>query len=254
MIGFGFASLTPAPYQATRDLYLGIDISRVNEMAYLIPLAEHEPLNIDDYKNWQLKQSADLLRSDQVLKNTLDALKESDPIWEEYSVADLRKTIDIYWFEAGTWRLEVVMPEKDLALAAVDAWLTKGSEYISDLLRISQAGYDLDQEIWTINLALGDAKYERAKLERFLTTSEEWTAHLADLGGEDPIAGEDYQAISNWVLAYSEVSPFWSKFLEDIPSLDQSNEKFNRLAGRQARRSQNCPGRGLCPDRYPAGR
>ena len=40
VIGFGFASLTPAPYQATRDLYLGIDISRVNEMAYLIPLAE----------------------------------------------------------------------------------------------------------------------------------------------------------------------------------------------------------------------
>ena len=57
-------SITPDrrdAYQATADMYVGIDVVRVNAMEYIIPLAKDEPLNLDDYKNWQLKQVADIL-------------------------------------------------------------------------------------------------------------------------------------------------------------------------------------------------
>ncbi|OQX61641.1 MAG: hypothetical protein B5M51_07480 [Anaerolinea sp. 4484_236] len=71
LLGYGGTYLFPAPCRVTADLYVGIDVIRVGEMAHVIPLAEHEPLNLDDYKNWQLKQVADVVSSEKVLAKTL---------------------------------------------------------------------------------------------------------------------------------------------------------------------------------------
>ncbi len=97
--------ILPAPYRATADLYVGIDVTRVNEMEYLIPLAKTEPLNLDDYKNWQLKQVSSILSSDEVVLNTLEALGNPEDL------GSFKKDIDLYWYDTGVWQLEVIKNE-----------------------------------------------------------------------------------------------------------------------------------------------
>ena len=53
LIGFLIAYLVPSPFQATAEIYVGIDIARVNEMESIIPLASSEQLNLDDYNQFR---------------------------------------------------------------------------------------------------------------------------------------------------------------------------------------------------------
>jgi hypothetical protein len=228
LLGFGISYLVPAPYQAVKDIYLGIDVSRVNEMEYIIPLAEEEPLNLDDYKNWQLKQAADILKSDQVLRATLDLLRASDALWENVSLQDFRKAVDIYWYDAGSWRMEVVQSEQDQAVAAVEAWVKTGHKRISDLLQISLSGFDLDQEIWTINLALGDQKRQRAKLATFISSGGERIAELEKKEGQELIEGSDYDQLTSWLFVYQSESPYWEDLLSPVPNKNQTYQVFNQ--------------------------
>ena len=82
LVGFLIAYLVPSPYRATADLYVGIDVVRVNEMEHIIPIAKEEPLNLDDYKNWQLKQVSDILKTNMVVEETLSSLREPRSVLE----------------------------------------------------------------------------------------------------------------------------------------------------------------------------
>jgi hypothetical protein len=226
VIGLAMSYLVPAPYRATQDIYLGIDVSRVNEMEYIIPLAEEEPLNLDDYKNWQLKQAADILKSDQVLNKALKQLQENGQGWEDFTLADFRKAADIYWYDAGTWRLEVTLPQKDQAVEAVEAWMDSGHAKISELLEISHQGYDLDQEIWTINLAISDQKRERARLITFTDSCQTWITQLEGLDGSATITSTVSDDLQNWLSLYSSESSYWQTLLADSPDEYRSNHEY----------------------------
>lgn len=226
LIGFGSSYLAPAPYQAVRDIYLGIDINRVNELEYVIPLAKTEPLNLDDYKNWQLKQAADILASDQVLGSALEKLQNADPAWNDVSLKDFRSAIDIYWYDAGTWRLEVQLPEKALAKAAVEAWAESGYQRLDQLLQVSREGYDLDQSIWTYNIALADLKVQKAQAATFLSSAAEWVSELQTAGGSVQIDSTAYQDLTSWLLPYRTAGDYWDQLLSGMPAEDQTNQVF----------------------------
>ena len=119
LIGFVISYVVPAPYQAVSDIYIGIDVERVNQLEYIIPLAEEEPLNLDDYKNWQLTQVAGILTSDSVFNKTLSELRQMTSESDELTLRDLRKAADIYWYDTGVWRLEVVLPQKEQAVEVI---------------------------------------------------------------------------------------------------------------------------------------
>ena len=226
LIGFAIAYFSPAPYMATSDLYVGIDVVRVNEMEYIIPLAEEEPLNLDDYKNWQLKQVADILTSDIVLKKTLNKLQQADDAWNELTLTDLRKAIDIYWYDTGTWRLEVVLPQEDQSVAAVETWLSTGHEKIAELLEISQSGSILDQQIWSLNLAISAFKQQRAVLLTAGTSSIEWISELEELPPGDNLGDELYSALRDWVVDYQVATLFNADSPDSTPEDGQQVEYY----------------------------
>ena len=213
-IGYVLAYISPAPYQATADMYIGIDVVRVNAMEYIIPLAKDEPLNLDDYKNWQLKQVADIFKSDEVLTKTLTNLQQQDNVWESYTLAELRKAIDIYWYDTGIWRLEVTLPIEAHSAFAVETWLDTGYEKISDLLIISLAGAEIDQQIWSINLAVSDKKLQRAKLLNTSKSVSEWLATLEELSPGTKLEESMYSDFVNWIVIHQ---------LEELFSLDSLN-------------------------------
>ncbi len=195
--GLVISYLVPPPYQAAADLYVGIDIKRVNQLEYIIPLAEEEPLNLDDYKNWQLKQVSDILKSDLVLQTTLSALQDSGTAWSEWELDDFRAAVNIYWYEAGTWRLEVTHPDKDLAVQAVEVWLESGHAKLSELLESSRSGDAIDQDIWTYNLAISDLRKLQVKYEKIQKACSEWVLNLDELPENDLLDSETYTGLTD---------------------------------------------------------
>lgn len=222
LIGFGISAVIPSPYRATADLYIGIDVVRVNEMEHVIPLAEEEPLNLDDYKNWQLKQVADIVTSSMVVKETLNSLREQDSYWNEITLDELQSAMDIYWYDTGTWQMEVVLPQEDQAVTAVQTWLDTGYGKISELLDISESGALLDNQLWSINTAIGTVKVRKARIKAFLSSSEEWILRLEDRDQDTPLGEELLQELSDWIRVYGEDDLYWQVPLENFPRPDQS--------------------------------
>jgi len=221
LLGFGISYLRPAPYQAIKDLYVGIDVKRVNEMEYIIPLAEEEPLNLDDYKNWQLKQVADILTSDSVLLTALEDLQAKDETWNQISLGDFRKALDIYWYDTGVWQLKVTYQNKDQAISGVESWANAGYEKISELTEISQQNSELDQQIWSINLAIRDLKIQRAQFKSFSEKGQEWSSLMSEIDPQEIIPADTYQGFSDWIQVYLSYEGYWEHILEGFPERSQ---------------------------------
>jgi len=221
LIGFLIAYLVPSPFQATAEIYVGIDIARVNEMESIIPRASSEQLNLDDYKNWQLKQVAGIMLSNMVLEDTLVALQEIDPSWTEISLEELREAADIYWYDAGIWQLEIVFPDDDQAVLAVQTWLDIGFEKIRGLLEVSDRVVVLDAQLQSSNNAIGIVKERIAILEVFLSSSEEWIVILSEFSQADPLDEELLEELKTWINVYTQDNLSWQVSLEDFPEPDQ---------------------------------
>ena len=159
--GLALSYILPAPFRATSDLYVGIDVTRVNEMQYLIPLAKTEPLNLDDYKNWQLRQVSSILSSDEVILNTLEALGKPEDL------GSFKKDIDLYWYDTGVWQLEVIKNDKNEARKAVQAWLDEGYKKVESLLEISDVTASLDAQLFALADEIGSLKISNLEIGKF---------------------------------------------------------------------------------------
>ena len=226
LVGYVISYIVPAPYQAVTEFYIGIDVERVNQLEYIIPLAEEEPLNLDDYKNWQLKQVADIMTSDSVLNKTLSELHQADSALNELTLQDLRKAIDMYWYDTGTWRLEVVLPQKEQTVEVVNTWMNVGHDEISRLLLISNAGNAIDNEIWSFNLAISEIRLQRVKYQAISVSCADWISKLGEFSGNSQLDSDLYAEIEEWVQLHIDTASFSMDQFFDIPLEDESVDTF----------------------------
>ncbi len=210
--GFAISYIIPAPYRATADLYVGIDVTRVNEMEYLIPLASTEPLNLDDYKNWQLKQVSAILSSDQVLLNTLDSL--GNPV----ELSTFKQGLDLYWYDTGLWQLESVNTDKEQAKAAVQTWLEEGHKRISELLVFSDIVASLDAKLFALAGEIGTLKTRSANLISFQSSAAQWEDVFSDQNQDQPLDEETLVELKAWILAHRENDLHWQVPIGDFPN------------------------------------
>ena len=210
--GFAISYIIPAPYRATADLYVGIDVTRVNEMEYLIPLASTEPLNLDDYKNWQLKQVSAILSSDQVLLNSLDSL--GNPV----DLSTFKQDLDLYWYDAGLWQLESVNTDKELAKAAVRTWLEEGHQRISELLVFSDIAASLDAKLFALAGEIGTLKTRSANLISFQSSAAEWVDVFSNQNQDQPLNEETLVELKAWILAHRENDQHWQVPIGEFPN------------------------------------
>ena len=209
--GLALSYILPAPYRATADLYVGIDITRVNEMQYLIPLANTEPLNLDDYKNWQLKQVSSILSSDEVILNTLEALGKPEDL------GSFKKDIDLYWYDTGVWQLEVIKLDKNEARKAVQAWLEEGNKKIERLLEISDVTARLDAQLFALADEIGSLKSRTSKLESFQNSAEEWQSVFSSQDQTQPLDDNLLTELNAWILVYRKSGQLWQIPVGDFP-------------------------------------
>jgi len=224
--GYLLSYILPAPYRASADLYVGIDVVRVNEMEYLITLAQTEPLNLDDYKNWQLKQVSDVITLDLVLKDTLTKLRELEPYWEDMSLSDFRKSIDIYWYDTGIWRLEVINPDHDRAELGVQTWLDTGQEKISEFLAISEQVFLIDSDLQILKDLLSHQKSQINLTSTFLESSNEWLSIFDTLPQNEALPESVKDELESWILVYRRDSELWQVPMGEYPTNDRVVESF----------------------------
>jgi len=202
LLGYGGTYLFPAPYRVTADLYVGIDVIRVGEMEHVIPLAKHEPLNLDDYKNWQLKQVADVVSSEKVLIKTLESLRARDVYWNQLEIADLKALLDIYWYDAGTWQLEVIHPQAKYAAQVAETWRNIGYVHLEELLVSAERATALDAELQSSNISIGIVEERIASLGEG-TALEEAQAELSVLTVQREEILEEYHQAQDDSLGLS---------------------------------------------------
>jgi len=211
LAGLALSYIFPAPYRATADLYVGIDITRVNEMEFLIPLAKTEPLNLDDYKNWQLKQVSSILSSDEVLLNTLDALESTEDL------SSFKKDIDLYWYDTGLWQLEVTKNSQDEAQTVVQAWLDEGYKKIEGLLEFSDIAASLDADLFALADEIGSLKKRTSKLQSFQNSAEEWQDVFSTQDQFQPLDDDLLKELNAWILVYRKSGPLWQIPVGNFP-------------------------------------
>jgi len=212
--GLVLAYLVPTPYRATADIYVGIDVTRVNEMDYLIPLAQTEPLNLDDYKNWQLKQVASILTSDEVLKNSLDEAGITQ------NLASFKKDLNLFWYDTGTWRFEVKNPDQKLAEKLVESWREQGYQKIEQLLVVSQETANLDARLFALADQIGSQKANGALINTFLSESSDWLSLLLEQSQNEPLSEQMKTDLNNWMLAFRKNEQLWQVPVGFFPQAD----------------------------------
>jgi len=220
VVGFGLTYILPAPYRATADLYVGIDVTRVNEMEYLIPLAKSEPLNLDDYKNWQLRQVSAILASDKVLMNALDILGNPEDL------GSFKRDLDQYWFDTGLWQLEVTKADREAAQKAAQAWLEAGYQKIDELLISSEAAAALDAELFALADEIGILKSRTSKLLSFQTSSAEWASVFSAQDQKQPLSDELLAELNALILVHRKNPDLWQVPVSDFPRLEDPVSEY----------------------------
>lgn len=224
LIGYLFSYLIPPSYQAVANLYIGIDVERVNEMEYIIPLAKTEPLNLDDYKNWQLKQVADISISEKVLNKTFSSISLLENMGN-IGYEDMIKNLELYWYDTGTWQFKTVNRDQEIAKVIAETWLNTAHGVLSELLEYSDEVAELDAEILSINSEIGELKFENTGFEFFLEDISEINDQLSDSDISDQAAEEIIQDASG-VLDAQEFTDIDFSFLSDQPINNNSIEDW----------------------------
>jgi len=147
LLGAGVALVIPGPYRATSDLYVGLDVYRAMRDLN-IPI---RPAGANDYKNWQMEDLKLVMTSIPVLNRTLDLLRIEDGYWSDINKRALLEMLDLYWRNAGRWRMVAYHPEEGHARQAVTAWKIASLEEVHEAIAQSREVLILDAKIQALS-------------------------------------------------------------------------------------------------------
>ncbi len=205
LLGWGIASIWPAPYRASIDLYVGI-----------APRPQDEFRNLDDYKNWQMDQLETLAFTDDFLSETLAALQNLDPDWDDTTVPDLRQTLKISWRNAGRLHLAAEADHADHASQAVEAWGRVIVDRVGSALSSAGQVALINNQLQAINAAHTECLLHQQLL------SDEWVALSAwqdrlEAMPDDQLDVSDRQELQAAASRTADWGAAWAALWESIP-------------------------------------
>lgn len=150
LLGWGVSLVWPTPQRATRELYVGLNVYNSSEGRIRTEYAGVEIVNANDFKNWQMASLNTLILTDEVIDATLARLRAADPYWEGVDRTALARSLDVYWRNAGKWRLVAEHPDPTRAGQAVTAWEEVVVERVHTAVLASQRAMVLDLQLQAI--------------------------------------------------------------------------------------------------------
>ncbi len=224
LAGAAISWLAPAPYQASSDIYVGLDVYRAMRDLN-VPI---EPEGANDYKNWQMEDLEFLLFSQPVLDGTLKALRQEDAYWEDVNTSQLAESLNLYWRNAGKWRLTANHPQARFARQAVRAWKGTAVPFVQNAVEQSRQVLVLDAQIQATAAQQAQLLAHRFQVDHLSDLLQEGAASIAGLPESSSLSNPDLQEFQDQLATVQSVYAALSVSAETdgLPVPDLSGSRF----------------------------
>gem|GEM_PF-510801 len=217
-IGWLTAEISPASYQASSSLYIGLETYRAYSDPAFSAYANQEYSNQDDYKNWQMSQLNELILAKDFLEETLFRLQNKDSQWKEVTAKSLRNMLTAEWRTAGRWNLVARHSQRKKAEQAVLVWQEVVLEKTNQAISKAQEMIKADIQLQAIREQETQAKARYQKLQAVLNQIKKLSNQLQQLPPQKPLVSSmRWQVLAPPCLA-ADFSPAWIALLNKAPS------------------------------------
>lgn len=217
LLGWGISLGWSSPHRASKELYVGLDVSQAS-MDHNAP--EHAGLvfySISDYKNWQMASLNSLVFMDSVINETLDRLKRLDRYWTDVDPQELAGMLHVYWRNAGKWELVAESDSPLRAAQAVVVWQDVVVERVHDAVNHSQNTMVLDRQLQSTTASQAQVISRTAELTQIRETLQAWQINTSQYPADQPLGTTERWALLS-PLTNANLSPAWEPLLATFPS------------------------------------
>jgi hypothetical protein len=218
LIGWGVSRIYPAPYQATSEFYVGLDVYRWSQDQNVLRFTGGVSFNYpDDYKNWQMANLNVIILTDDVKREVLRRLRERDSYWLDVSREQLGEMMEVYWRNAGKWRIVINNPQPQYAIQAVEIWQDVGIELIQTATFHARNTMLLDIELQSIAAQQTQTQVELTAQQELLKVIDRMQAEIAQNPANQAVPEALLSQLQAQVAAAAKDTPGWNVLLNDLP-------------------------------------
>lgn len=221
LLGWGVSLVRPSPYQATTELYVGLNVYRATQDQNVSAFADgFQFTNVDDYKNWQMANLNTFVRMNTTARRTLDQLRSQDPYWLNVTREELSTKLRVYWLNAGKWRMVAEYTDPDRASQVVASWRDVVLEEVNAAVSHAQNTMVLDIRIQSITSDQTRAVSRSIELAQIRDSLQAWRKTAAQWSSDQPIEGLESWRLWSWAAIAANFDPAWKAILDGYPTAD----------------------------------
>jgi hypothetical protein len=231
LMGWGASNIWPSEYQASLDLYVGLNVYRSPYDRLAASSAGRSFRLVDDYKNWQMEQLNALILTDPFLEEVLVQLQRQDSYWDGYAAQDLRHEMDVFWRNVGEWHLVVKQRSPEHAIQAVEAWSSVVLEKVGEAIEHANRVVVLDNRITVLE---GQLLADQDRLNRLIFVKnnlKDIRDGLEGLPSDDVVSPADHWKIMALVSLVADWDPSWQILLDAAPEIGSNSADYGEWMG-----------------------
>lgn len=191
LVGWLVSLVMPSPHRATKELFVGLNVSRSADDRNAVEHAGLPISSANDYKNWQMASLNSVIFMDTVLDETLTRLRVVDSYWNNVTRQDLAGMLHVYWRNAGKWRLVAEHEDPVYAAQAVIAWQDVVVEKVHAAVAQAKNALLIGDEWKAIADQVAQAKSQIAGQDQIRSQLLEWQAVLSARPAAEALAEPD---------------------------------------------------------------
>lgn len=217
LLGWGISFLLPPAVRATAELYVGLNVATHSGENQAASLSAPQFVNADDFKNWQMANLNALVYMDEILDGTLTRLRDIDPYWDGISRNQLRKSLSVYWRNAGKWRLVAQGDDRLRVAQAVAVWEYVIVERVHQAVAAAEQLQSINKELEGLSLASAQIVARLVKLDYLNQTLQTRWDQLGQLEASAIVNENDRWAL--WQpVAQAGLGEVWNLLSESFPA------------------------------------
>jgi hypothetical protein len=219
-LGWGASYLWPPIYRTRATIYVSLNPYRAYSDSQFIALAYPQYTNIDDYKNWQMSQLSAAIFTDEILKATLDQLRQDDRYWNGVDTDMLREMLQAEWRTAGAWTLLADSPNAKRSNQAVRAWSRSVTSGIKQAVFAAEQLIQIDQSRQAILAEQTEAGILQRDYAATRVLLQAWLDQATSLPADQPLPLSERWSMLYLASRIAQFSPAWVDILGDQPPED----------------------------------
>jgi len=225
LVGWLVSLVLPSPHRATKELFVGLNISRSADDRFAVEHAGLPILSSNDYKNWQMSSLNSVIYMDSVLDETLSRLRLVDPYWQSVSRQDLAEMLHVYWRNAGKWRLVAEHENPVYAAQAVIAWQDVIVEQVQTAVAQAQSALLVSDEWKAIADRVAQAESQVAGLEQIRRELLERRTDLSSRPASQVLVESD-RSLLRQLFDQAGNPDAWQSLLSTYPPAGSQNDAY----------------------------